>query len=90
MMFWWWQYAIYELVFITFIDVYPGKERYSIRSWLTAASTKTGHNRSSSHEKGVDAGLTSLIACFGSVQIFIASDHAYYCMIEVLLIKLVL
>ncbi|XP_075094277.1 DNA repair protein REV1 isoform X3 [Nicotiana tabacum] len=32
-----------------------GKERYSIRSWLTAASTKTGHNRSSSHEKGVDA-----------------------------------
>ncbi|XP_049351928.1 DNA repair protein REV1 isoform X1 [Solanum verrucosum] len=33
-----------------------GKERYSIRSWLTAPSTKTNNqNRSSSHEKGADA-----------------------------------
>ncbi|KAK4739952.1 hypothetical protein R3W88_003649 [Solanum pinnatisectum] len=33
-----------------------GKERYSIRSWLTAPSAKTNNqNRSSSHEKGADA-----------------------------------
>ncbi|XP_055815918.1 DNA repair protein REV1-like isoform X3 [Solanum dulcamara] len=39
-----------------FIDINPGKERCSIRSWLTAASAKTNYqNRSSSHEKGADA-----------------------------------
>ncbi|CAN4112143.1 unnamed protein product [Withania somnifera] len=33
-----------------------GKERHSIRSWLTAASAKTNNKkRSSSHEKGADA-----------------------------------
>lgn len=43
-----------------FIDINPGKESYSIRSWLTGASAKTSNqNRSSSHEKGADAGLTS-------------------------------
>lgn len=75
-------------IFTTFIDIHPGKERYSIRSWLTDASAKTSHkNRSSSHEKCADAGLTSLLAFFASVQIFVASDHAY-CMIEVLLTHL--
>ncbi|PHT41701.1 hypothetical protein CQW23_20555 [Capsicum baccatum] len=36
-----------------------GKESYSIKSWLTAASAKTNNqNRCSSHEKGADAGIS--------------------------------
>lgn len=49
-----------------FIDINPGKERCSIRSLLTAASAKTNYqNRSSSHEKGADAGLTSSLIFIG-------------------------